>query len=480
MNSHLCTAEAVALQDVVGERVPEQDGADLFDAAHSQLPQVPVAPAGMDAFTYRTGLVPDLAALACHPRAPGQYSRAVAAPRQVRIGAVLGLSGWTKDLDALGMRALDVLCAAKAAAHEMAFGQAARTRALPLQHGTHQATIGPGVAYIDVNDELLAGRTRHLHIITRTEAAVGHLHHPCIGVRRGGARLLRLLAVAALFFALLALLLDLGKRRLRRLHVRPALTRGPLFGRLDALIAATRARVDLALEVSHRRLSQGQMPLECRLAPERGGSRAGPDPHPILRQRLQIDEARLRQRRQVLAEQPVQQIGATDPEVCQHVMVHRYPAAQPTIGIVAVAQPLQSARAADPLAGGIEPQRQQKPGRCRRVTGAVAPRLDPVLQIAQVKPFDIGPDQAHRMVFSDQALDIHRAQRDLVALRLTQTRRAERHRFGWRLRLRRQFPKQLIGTHHLIASCESIIARESHRANFWLYCLLSRPKNHTL
>src|SRR6185437_4748913 len=33
MSSRLCTAEAVALQDVVGEGVPEHDGADLFDAA---------------------------------------------------------------------------------------------------------------------------------------------------------------------------------------------------------------------------------------------------------------------------------------------------------------------------------------------------------------------------------------------------------------------------------------------------------------
>src|SRR5258708_12406795 len=116
MNSHLCTSEGVGLQDVVGERVPEHDGADLFDAAHSQLPQVPVAPAGMDAFTYRTGLVPDLAVFACHPRAPGQYSRAVAAPRQVRIGAVLGLSGWTKDLDAPRIPPLHVPPAAKPAA----------------------------------------------------------------------------------------------------------------------------------------------------------------------------------------------------------------------------------------------------------------------------------------------------------------------------------------------------------------------------
>src|SRR4051794_14896499 len=162
MTSHLCCGEAVALQDVVGERVPEHDGADLFDAAYGQLPQVPVAPAGMDAFAYRPGLVPCLARFARHSSAPGRHPRAVTAPRQVWVRAMLGLSGRTKDIDALGMRPLDVLCAAKAAVREMVFGQPARASTLPLQHGTHQAAIGSGVAYLDANDDLLAGRTRHL------------------------------------------------------------------------------------------------------------------------------------------------------------------------------------------------------------------------------------------------------------------------------------------------------------------------------
>src|SRR5207237_3844632 len=142
-----------ALQDVVGGCVPERDGADLFDAAHGQLPQVPVAPAGMDAFAYRAGLVAGLAGFARHSRAPGQHPRAVAASRQVRIRAMLGLGGRTKDLDALGVRPLDVLRAAKAAIDEMVFGQTARARALSLQHGTHQAAVGPDVANLGVNDD---------------------------------------------------------------------------------------------------------------------------------------------------------------------------------------------------------------------------------------------------------------------------------------------------------------------------------------
>src|SRR5271155_2819632 len=161
-----CAGEAVALQDVVGEGEPEHDGLDFFDAAHSQLPQIPVAPAGMDALANRTELVPGLALLACHACAPGQYPRAVATSRQVGIGAVLGLSGRTKDVDTLGMRPFDVLGAAKAAVCEIAFGQTARARALPLQHGTHQAAIGPDVGNVEPGHDLLAGRTRHLHVVS--------------------------------------------------------------------------------------------------------------------------------------------------------------------------------------------------------------------------------------------------------------------------------------------------------------------------
>src|SRR5260370_3538310 len=193
----------------------------------------------MDAFAYRAGLVPGFARFARHSRAPGQHPRAVAAPRQVWVRAMFGLSGRTKDLDALAMRPLDVLSTAKATIDEMVFG---------------------------------------------AEAAIGHLHHPCIGVRRGRARLPRLLAVAALFLALLSLLFDLGERRLRRFHARAALTRRSPLGRPDALIAAIGARIDLALEVFHHRLSQCQIPVERRLAPERGGPGAGTDPHPVLRQ----------------------------------------------------------------------------------------------------------------------------------------------------------------------------------------------------
>src|SRR5438874_12734834 len=98
-------------------------------------------------------LVAGLALFARHSRTPGQHPRTVAASRQVRIGAVLGLRGRTKDVDALGVRPFDILGAAKAAIDEMFFGKTAGARALPLQHGPHQPAVGPGVANPGVNDD---------------------------------------------------------------------------------------------------------------------------------------------------------------------------------------------------------------------------------------------------------------------------------------------------------------------------------------
>jgi hypothetical protein len=49
------------------------------------------------------------------------------------------------------------------------------------------------------------------------------------------------------------------------------------------------------------------------------------------------------------------------------------------------------------------------------------PRLDRILKLAQIEALDIGPDRPCRMIRSDQAINVHRPQFDLVALRLTQS-----------------------------------------------------------
>src|SRR5262249_5008219 len=153
---------------------------------------------------------------------------------------------------------------------------------------------------------------------------------------------------------------DLGKRRFGGLHACAALARRALLGGADALIARRRIRVDLALELLHQRLRQSKLPVERRLTSERTGAGTSPYLHTVLHHRLEIDKASISQCRKMLAEQSVEQISATHPEVPQRVMVHRYAAADPTIDVVALAQQRQGPGAANPLAGGIKPKPQQK------------------------------------------------------------------------------------------------------------------------
>src|ERR1700726_3950506 len=139
--ARLSLGEVLSLQDVVGERVPEHDGANLVDAAHTQLPEVPIAPAGMDAFAEgeEPGLC--LGRLPGHACAPGQRRGAVARPRQEGIDTAPGFGRWTKDLDALVMSPLDLLGAAEPAIDEMAAGKTLQRGARAFQHRPHQAAV---------------------------------------------------------------------------------------------------------------------------------------------------------------------------------------------------------------------------------------------------------------------------------------------------------------------------------------------------
>src|SRR6516165_7432495 len=115
--------EPVPLQDVVGECVPEDDVVDLVDAAHRDLPELPVPPAGMDQFADGGHFVLCLAGFARHPGPPSQGPLAVVVSRQIRISPALGFGRRAKDLDPLAVGPLDIGSAAKSAIGEMASGQ---------------------------------------------------------------------------------------------------------------------------------------------------------------------------------------------------------------------------------------------------------------------------------------------------------------------------------------------------------------------
>src|SRR5215475_7204961 len=124
------------------------------------------------------------------------------------------------------------------------------------------------------------------------------------------------------------------------------------------------------------------------------------------------------------------------------------------------AEAIQCPCAANAVARGIEPKRQQQSRRRRRMAGPVLPRLDPVLQFAQVEPLDIGPDHSCRMILPDQAIDIDGSQFDLVTHRLTQPRRSARHGLSCWRRLFRKFIKKLVVSHHGLRQIATL--RESY------------------
>src|SRR6516165_7441567 len=128
--------------------------------------------------------------------------------------------------------------------------------------------------------------------------------------------------VAAFVFELLALVLDLSESRLRGLHALISLASCSLVSSSDAPIAGIRAGLDLVFEFLDYRLGGRQMPVKRLQAPERACPGVRPDPHAILRQRLERDHASVGQRRQMLTQQPIEHTGASDPEIRQSVVIH--------------------------------------------------------------------------------------------------------------------------------------------------------------
>lgn len=80
------------------------------------------------------------------------------------------------------------------------------------------------------------------------------------------------------------------------------------------------------------------------------------------------------------------------------VVVHRHAPADPAIGIVLGAQPRDLATAAHTVKDGVQPQREQDARIDRCTPRVVAPRLDRVVQRAQVLPHHAAPHQTGAMV----------------------------------------------------------------------------------
>ena len=93
-------------------------------------------------------------------------------------------------------------------------------------------------------------------------------------------------------------------------------------------------------------------------------------------------------------------------KIAQRVVIHRHAAAQPPIRIMAVAEAIHLARAADAVHRGVEPQGDQNLGINGRPPRAALARADRRVERRQVEPFDESPHQPRRMAGRQHRLDV--------------------------------------------------------------------------
>ena len=287
---------------------------------------------------------------------------------------------------------------------------------------------------IEPDDDLALRVGRELEVVGRAVAAVGHLHHLCLGVGRRGPGVGRGLARPAL-----------GGLELGQVLERPAdplrpLGRRPLTSRSDAPRRRRRVVVELGPECRDLGGGLGQEALERRPPTVRGGARRGPHPHPVLGDDGHRDEPVGEERRHALGEERIEAVGLLHAERGEGVVVHPDPAGEPAIGVVLGAQPIERPGRADPLERRVQPERGQDRRIDRRPAGMASDCPDPLLQRTQIEALHEGPHEPRSMVGRQEAVEVDRAKLELAAVRTLQARgpRSELLGLGWLSRRERE------------------------------------------
>ena len=237
------------------------------------------------------------------------------------------------------------------------------------------------------------GIGRQLHVHCGVEAAVGHLHHPRLGIGGADPRLtgpdtLPTLAVACTARRFGLLLLQF--RQLRDGLLEPLLLfcRGP-FARppLPRRQRRMRGRIHLRTQLLDMLAGLLKQALEPLFATEAARSRAHSNPHSVLAHTAYPHYLLIHQRGDHLREQPIQSRPVIAAEVRQQAVIHRHSAAQPAEGRAVLGAPRQLARRTDAADAGVQPQPHQKLRIGRVPAGVARARLDGVVEPRQVKLF---------------------------------------------------------------------------------------------
>src|SRR5712664_1893960 len=209
---------------------------------------------GIDAYVLGAQSVECLAVLALHALAPIRDANTVIFLRRIRVGAMLGLPRRAPHLYIFGMGPLDVVVFGEATIDQIVGGFVAFSMR-GLDPGLCQAAIGAAGIDIDGNDHLLLRSRYDLHVVSGAPSAIGHLHHPRVGI---GGRSARLLLLCHLFLVGLLSPFPLGLQflhtLLRRCDPRRALAGATLLCRALATIACRRIRLDFSTQALYPHL----------------------------------------------------------------------------------------------------------------------------------------------------------------------------------------------------------------------------------
>ena len=421
-------------QEVVGYGDKKHNGGDFGQSSYAELGYSVKTYLGIRPFGYRAPLPVDgFGLLGGHPLPPPHYLRSILiaglvalmlrpVPREPyrRVHAHRSL-----------LQSSDVLPCSKAAVHEVGLRVLARSLDYLLLHGCCLACIRTLRGDPYAHDDPLGTIGSQFHIVGRSKAAIGHLHHSSLGVCGGDPCRRHLGTQDSRFGAPLAVLRSLCLRQVLQRLLDPLLSLScgalprPLFPPCHPWV---------------RMLSLLRQPLylcprlvQARLQPSLAtkGSRpsAGSHPHPVLSHTLQRDRSCGHQRTYDLGQKVVQGLLVRHSNVRQHVVVDRYVAPQPTVGVVLFAQTRQPSGAPYPLPCGQQPQGKQHLGVRRRATRPILHRLDGALEGRQVQLLQKAPYSTGRVVQRHQRLQVHCSPLKLLPLwthhpRLLGTRRS--------------------------------------------------------
>ena len=129
-------------------------------------------------------------------------------------------------------------------------------------------------------------------------------------------------------------------------------------------------------------------------------------------------------------EEILEQVGLGHPELREGVVVDRYPATDPAVRVVLVAQAVERPGAADALERRIQPERDEDGRIDRRPTRVALDRADAVIEGGQIARLDEGPHEARLVVRGQEALEVRRAQGELSPVRALQARASAAIRLG--------------------------------------------------